>query len=68
MLASPCGHCGGAVVTQPTVSAYDSRQTAKCVMCGRDPQNPPRAPTAAEQNTRRLGGAYYPARAHKVSA
>ena len=68
MLASPCERCGGAVMAQPFTRAYDPRQTAKCLMCGDDPLNPARAPTLAEQNTRRTGGTYYPGHAHKVTA
>ena len=65
--ASPCQRCGGAVMAQPFTRSYDLRQTAKCLMCGHDPLNPPRAPTLAEQNTRRSGGVYYPANAHRVA-
>ena len=67
MLASPCGRCGGAVMSQPFTRSYDLRQTAKCLMCGRDPLNLPRAPTVEETYTRKSGGTYYPGHAHRVA-
>ena len=58
MLASPCGRCGGAVVIYAPVRHYSGiSQTAKCLMCGRDPLNPGRVPTAEESYTRKSGGA-----------